>query len=103
MQSPICKARFHAGQPADLYFWRDNGGNEADIVFEREGRLQTVEIKSGATVTQDYIRAALKSARFAAGEAHMPWLLYGGDESYSRSGVEVMSCREVPRMLREAG
>ncbi|MCC7531907.1 MAG: DUF4143 domain-containing protein, partial [Candidatus Melainabacteria bacterium] len=97
------KARFHAGQPADLYFWRDNGGNEADIVFEREGRLQTVEIKSGATVTQDYIRAGLKSARFAAGEAHAPWLIYGGNDRYARSGVEVIGWRDVPRMLREAG
>ena len=97
------KARFHAGQPADLYFWRDNGGNEADIVFEHKGRLQTVEIKSGATVTQDYIRAGIKSARFAAGEALAPWLIYGGNDSYTRSGVEVISWRDVPRMLREAG
>ena len=97
------KARFHAGQPADLYFWRDNGGNEADILFERNGRLQTVEIKSGATVTQDYIRAGIKSARFAAGEAHAPWLIYGGNDCYSRSGVEVIGWRDVPRMLREAG
>ena len=51
------KARYHAGQPADLYFWRDNNGLEADLLFEDGDRLQTVEIKSGATVTADTIRA----------------------------------------------
>lgn len=84
------KARCNAGQPADLYFWRDNGGNEADLLFERGGRVQTVEIKSGATVTPDTIRAGQKSARFVGAEAHAPWLVYGGDERYARSGVEVI-------------
>ena len=84
------KARLNAGQPPDLYFWRDNNGLEADIVFEMTGRLQSVEIKSGQTVTPDYIRAGRKAARFADGEALPPWLIYAGKESYERSGVRVM-------------
>jgi hypothetical protein len=28
------KARYNRGQPADLYFWRDNNGLEADLLFE---------------------------------------------------------------------
>ncbi|MHB8915499.1 MAG: ATP-binding protein [Thiobacillus sp.] len=84
------KARLNAGQPPDLYFWRDNNGLEADIVFETAGRLQSVEIKSGQTVTPDYIRAGQKAARFADGEALPPWLIYAGKESYERSGVRVM-------------
>lgn len=84
------KARLNAGQPPDLYFWRNNNGLEADIVFEVAGCLQTVEIKSGQTVTPDYIRAGQKAARFADGEALLPWLIYAGKESYERSGVRVM-------------
>lgn len=89
------KARLNAGQPPDLYFWRDNNGLEADIVFEMEGRLQSVEIKSGQTVTPDYIRAGQKAARFANGEALPPWLIYAGKESYERSGVRVMGWRAL--------
>lgn len=95
------KARLHAGRPADLYFWRDNGGNEADLLFEAGGRVQTVEIKSGATVTPDYVRAGLKSARFAGAEARTPWLVYGGDESYARSGVQVIAWRDLARFAAE--
>jgi uncharacterized protein len=93
------KARCHAGQPADLFFWRDNGGNEADLLFEKDGRLQTVEIKSGATVTADYIRAGLRSSRFAGSEALTPWLVHGGADTYRRSGVEVIGWRDLPQVL----
>ncbi|MDH4275545.1 MAG: ATP-binding protein [Gammaproteobacteria bacterium] len=91
------KARYNAGLPADLYFWRDNNGLEADLLFESDGRVQTVEIKSGLTVTSDYIRAGQKSARFAGEEALLPWLVYGGDEYYERSGVRVIGWRELAR------
>lgn len=95
------KLRLHAGRPADLYFWRDNNGLEADLLFEREGRLQTVEIKSGRTVTSDYIRAGQRSTRFTAEEAWQPWLIYGGEDSFERSGVRVLGWRDVARQ-REA-
>jgi hypothetical protein len=36
-------------------------------------------------------------------KAHAPWLIYGGNDCYSLSGVEVIGWRDVPRMLREAG
>jgi predicted AAA+ superfamily ATPase len=89
------KNRFNGGNPTDLYFWRDNNGLEADLVFEVANRLQTVEIKSGHTVTTDYIRAGQKSARFAGDEAEMPWLIHGGDEHYERSGVKVLDWRSL--------
>lgn len=90
------KARHNRGLPPELYFWRDNNGLEADLLFERDGRLQPVEIKSGQTVTADYLRAAHKAARIAGEEAAAPWLVYGGNESYERSGVRVISWRGIP-------
>lgn len=88
------KQRFNAGQPADVYFWRDNNGLEADLLFERQGRLQTVEIKSGRTPTSDYIRAGKRAASIAGEEADTPWLVYAGDESQERSGIRLVSWRD---------
>jgi predicted AAA+ superfamily ATPase len=93
--SEFVKSRFNHGQPADLYFWRDNNGLEADLLIETGARLQPVEIKSGQTVTRDYVRAGQASARFAGDEALPPWLIYGGDESYERSGLRVMGWRDI--------
>ncbi len=95
--SEFLKSRYNRGQPPDLYFWRDNNGLEADIVFERGTKLQPVEIKSGQTITGDSIRAGLKAARFAGEEALQPWLIYGGDDSYERNGVTIMSWRDCEK------
>lgn len=89
------KARCNAGDSADLYFWRDNNGVEADLLYEVQAKLQTIEIKSGQTPTSDYIRAGQKSARFAGGDALTPRLLYGGDDSFVRSGVDVRGWRTL--------
>ena len=90
------KQRCNQGQPPDLYFWRDNNGVEADLLFETScGQVQTIEIKSGQTPTSDYIRAGQKSVRFVTEEAASPRLIYGGDASFQRSGVDVLSWRTL--------
>ncbi len=88
------KARYNQGLPTDLYFWRDNNGLEADLIFEQGNRLQMVEIKSGQSITSDTIRAGQRATRMAEDEALTPWLIYGGDESLERSGVKIFSRRD---------
>jgi hypothetical protein len=100
--SEFLKARYNEGLPADLYFWRDNNGLEADLIFERAGGLQPVEIKSGQTITADYIQAAKKAAHVAGTEALQPWLIYGGEQSYERSGIRVLAWREMADCLAAA-
>lgn len=52
--------------------------------------MQPVEIKSGQTITSDIIRAGKKSASIAGKKGLAPWLIYGGEESYERSGLQIM-------------
>jgi len=94
--SEFIKARYNRGQPADLYFWRDNNGLEADLIFEQGNRLQMVEIKSGQTITSDTVRAGQRATRMAEDEALVPWLIYGGDDTFERSGVKMFGWRDMP-------
>jgi hypothetical protein len=97
--SELVKRRFHAGRPADLYFWRDSAGHEVDLLFEGEGgRLQAVEVKSGATFVPEWAGAAKKWQGLAGDEAAPPWLVYGGDESYTRQGIRVFSWRNLAEL-----
>lgn len=91
------KHRFNKGLAADLYFWRDSNGLESDLLFESDGRLQPVEIKSGQTITADYIKAGQKAGRIAGEEAMTPWLIHGGNDAYERSGVRVIPWRGLGR------
>ncbi len=89
------KHRFNAGQPADLYFWRDNVGHEVDLLYETPAGLQAVEIKSGATFADDWARAARQWAKFAGEEALAPLIVYGGEASYARENCRVMAWRDL--------
>ncbi len=47
----------HSGAGATPYFWRDNIGNEVDLLIEQNGVLQPVEFKSGATFQMEWLRS----------------------------------------------
>ncbi len=83
------KQRFNAGRPADLYFWRDNTGNEIDLLFETQGRLRAVEIKSGATFVRDWAKGLRRWVKIAGDQALPAWLVYGGDEPLTYEDIEV--------------
>jgi len=89
------KQRYNAGRPAGLYFWRDNTGNEVDLLFETSTGLRPVEIKSGATFVPDWLRGLKKWASLAGDQTLPGWLLYGGDDRYGREGVEVFPWRSL--------
>lgn len=92
--SELVKQRLNAGQPVDLYFWRDNVGHEADVLFETPAGLQAVEIKSGATFAADWPVSALKWKSFADDKALAPWIVFGGEGDYLRQGCRVQGWKE---------
>lgn len=93
--SEMLKNRFNAGEPAELYFWRDHVGHEVDLVWERHGRLHAMEIKSGATFASDWLDGIDRWRRVAGDEEVEPVLVYGGDDAFVRDGVEVRSWRGI--------
>ncbi|MBC7617375.1 MAG: ATP-binding protein [Candidatus Saccharibacteria bacterium] len=91
------KFRLNRGLPDDLYFWRDNNGLEADLVFETDQGLQCVEIKSSQTITPDLVRAGQRASRFVTEPAPAPWLIHGAPENYTREGVRCISWQQFAK------
>lgn len=52
----LIKERFNENRSNNLYFWRDNTGNEVDIILDDGINLHPIEIKSGQTITNDYFK-----------------------------------------------
>lgn len=48
--SEIKKNRFNAGQQEGLYYFRDNVGNEVDLITEKNGEPFAIEIKASSNV-----------------------------------------------------
>ena len=101
--SELIKQRFNAGRPPDLYFWRDNTGNEVDVLFESGSRLQPIEIKSGATFVREWLKALHRWQGYAGDETLPGWLIYGGEDSYQREQTEIRSWRSLAMCRNSLG
>ncbi len=96
--SELTKQRLNAGQPRDLYFWRDSAGNEVDVLIESAHGLQAIEIKSGSTFASDWSRGLKQWNKVAGEESLQPSLVYGGNESYAREGVQVWGWQDIGKI-----
>jgi predicted AAA+ superfamily ATPase len=93
--SELLKHRFNQGLASNLYFWRNNTGDEVDVVIEQGDKLQPVEIKSGQTFHADFLSGLNNWTRYAGNAALPAHLVYGGDDAMVRSGVQVHSWRDL--------
>ena len=87
------KRRTNVAGHWNINYYRDSNRNEIDLVIDRAGRVELYEIKSGATFSSDWTNTMNRlSAQF--GSAVSRTVVYGGDESQTRSGFILKSWRE---------
>jgi predicted AAA+ superfamily ATPase len=90
----LLKKRFNAGKPDNLYYFRDNVGNEVDLVCDNGNNVDQVEIKSGQTISGDFF----KNLRFFSAlnkEVRNSYLIYGGSESYIREAIHITGWQDI--------
>jgi len=88
--SEILKQRFNAGQTDNLYYFRDNIGNEVDLICDHGVEIDTVEIKSGQTIASDYFKGLRYLAKLTDAIRNST-LIYGGEKSYTREGIRLLA------------
>ncbi len=97
--SEVFKARLHAGEQPRVFHYRDARRLEVDLVVERDGQVDLVEVKSGATVAGDWFGPLQRLGRLATGvEADRDLalrLVYGGEEGARRQGTECIPWHAV--------
>jgi hypothetical protein len=91
----ILKARTGRGDRGGLWFWRDHVGHEVDVVIEGAEGLVPVEIKSGATLADDFFDGLRWFAAQAGRQAARAHLVHGGESSHARGDVDVHGWRDV--------
>ncbi len=101
----LCVAEYgkhlrHTGAPGIAYFWRDNIGNEVDLLIERAGTLWPVEFKSGATFQPEWLKSLHTWQRHAAQAVQgEPLLVCGAPGNQRLQGVGVAHWRDALGML----
>lgn len=92
------KARLNQGAPPDLHFWRDSRGLEVDLVVEKDGELQPIDVKSGRTIAPDFFDSLGRWNAHAGRAGGASWLVHGGDSSLRHGGVEVVPWKGLPEL-----
>ena len=97
--SELLKHRYNLGLTSHLYFWRNNTGDEVDVVMEFGEKLLPIETKSGQTFHPEFLIGLTKWARYAGNAAMPAHLVYGGEDTMLRSGVAVHSWNNLQGIL----
>ena len=93
--SEILKSRFNTGRLSNLFYFRDNIGNEVDLILDYGSIADSVEIKLGKTVTNDFFRGLNYYKKINKRHSRNSFLVYGGDKSYAHSNHNVVSYKDI--------
>ncbi len=77
------------GRNAPLYYFRDNIGNEVDLLIEKAREVFGIEIKAGRTVNSDWFKGIEYLRRVMGNSIIGRGIVYGGNEEFKREGAGV--------------
>jgi len=88
------KRRYNQGKANNLFFWRDNTGNEIDLLIKQGNQRIPVEIKSGHTISGDFFKGFRFWNKLTQTEGG--FLIYGGENLQLRSeGITVVPLKKM--------
>lgn len=90
------KQYFHRGIRPQCFFWRDNTGNEIDLLVEEGGRIIPIEIESGRTIQSDFFRNLEFFNRISGNPPSLGHIVYGGDAFQARTQGVVAGWKRMP-------
>ena len=93
--SELYKAFQNYGEIPEIWFWHDVKRHEVDFLLDRGSKTIPIEVKSGETLTPDSFKGLNYYRGLAGDMSDRPVLIYGGDDTYLRKGVQVLSWRKL--------
>lgn len=90
----------HRGERRQPYFWQDSRGKEIDCLLVDGEAITPVEIKSGKTLTSSYFDNITYWRHLASSPESAGFVIYGGDQSFKMSSGELISWRQLNRLVR---
>lgn len=96
----VLKYRFNKGKKSNLYFYRDSTGLEIDLIYETGRNIYPIEIKSGATISEDFFKNLTKFIKFD--RLDIPYggaIFYGGNEIQERTDFKIYPVSKTTELL----
>lgn len=91
----LVKARLNQGLDPNLYFYRDNYGNEVDLIYKKAHELIPIEIKSAKSFDRSFIKNLIYFRKLVGERIPTGYLVYSGDLNYMVDGFQLMNFKDV--------
>ncbi|MXZ08085.1 MAG: ATP-binding protein [Gemmatimonadetes bacterium] len=92
------KTRLNAGKEPELYFYRDNKGNEVDLLFRQNRQLIPIEIKSAMTFNPEFAKGIAQFQKIAS-SAQKGHIIYAGNLTPELSHASVLHFTDVDNIF----
>ena len=93
----LLKQKFNSIKTSNFYFWRDNIGNEVDLILDYADKQRPVEIKSGKTISTDFFKGTQYYQKLNTA-AYQPVVVYGGDKNIVMDNTRIISYKLIHRL-----
>jgi len=93
----LLKKRYNAGLDNNLYFYRDNHGNEVDILQEAGYQLNLFEIKSAETFTPHFLKGLDYFKKIVPDRVGISNLVYAGSDEMSIKEHRIVNYKNLFR------
>lgn len=85
------KNSYNTGNQPNLTFWRDNTGNEIDLLKYSDSKVYAYEIKSSSTFSSDYFKGITKWAKLSGTPTEQCNVIYTGEHNMTTSNGNLIS------------
>jgi len=75
----------HIAEVPKLYFWRDQTGNEIDLLIDLGSKILPVEIKSSRTYNSDFKKNIVKWMELPGNNQKLGLVIYDGTRAFGRT------------------
>ena len=90
------KQQINRGRRPNCYYWRDNTGNEIDLLVEHNSQIFPIEIKSSQTIRPDFFKNLAFFQKISGTPAEQSFLVYAGIENQNRLNGAARSWNKLP-------
>ena len=98
------KNQYNSIQGNHLYFFRDQTGNEIDIIVDEGMIYRTVEIKSSKTIHSEMFKGLNFYSKIHQQEDSkkkiLQYLVYGGEQSRTQENIQIYSYQDLPALFK---
>ncbi len=98
--SEYMKSRYNSGLGMNGYYWRDNIGNEVDLLIEEKNQCIPVEVKSGQSLNSDFYKSLKYYTQISGQKLENSNLVYGGDVTFQDRNGRTIAWKNLPELWK---